>query len=181
MVIGTKEGYGPAGGRAAYFETTGKLAQEAAEQTKRQPEKGGNVLRLASDDVPIRGRILDIEGRPVAGALVRAVNIWEAPDGNLDIWEKAAKERDTDHWNLFGVLRPITFSQTLIGERPSAAPAVQTDAAGWFTLKGVGRERLADLVISGPRIETTLLAPLAARGRHQADGPFAVRQAAGSQ
>ena len=164
MVVGTKEGYGPAGGRSLYFETTGKLAREAAEQTKRPQEKGDNVLRLASDDVPIRGRILDIEGRPVVGALVRAVNIWQPPDGNLDSWEATAKKSGTDHWELLRALRPITFSQALIGERPSAAPTVHTDAAGWFTLKGVGRERLVDLIVSGRNIETTLLHVRSRRG-----------------
>ncbi len=164
MVVGMKEGYGRRARRSVHFETTGNLAQEAAEQTKPQQEKGDNVLRLAGDDVPIRGRILDTDGRPVAGALVRAINIWEAPEGNLDAWEAAAKKSGTDHWELLRALRPITFSQALIGEPPSAAPAVQTDATGWFTLKGVGRERVADLVVSGPRIETTLLHVRSRRG-----------------
>ena len=33
---------------------------------------GMKVLRLARDDVPIRGRVIDIQGRPVAGATVRS-------------------------------------------------------------------------------------------------------------
>ena len=50
---------------------------------------------------------------------------------------------------------------------------------GWFTLKGVGRERLADLVVSGPRIETTLLhVQRCARGEViQRKFRFAARQA----
>ena len=33
------------------------------------------VLRLVKDDVPIRGRVIDIQGRPVAGATVQLVGI----------------------------------------------------------------------------------------------------------
>ena len=29
------------------------------------------TLRLVKDDVPIKGRVLDLEGRPIAGATVR--------------------------------------------------------------------------------------------------------------
>jgi RNA polymerase sigma factor (sigma-70 family) len=36
--------------------------------------KDAITLRLVKDDVPLRGRVLDLEGKPVAGATVRAVS-----------------------------------------------------------------------------------------------------------
>ena len=44
--------------------------------------KGGEAtLRLVRDDVPVRGRVLDSQGRPVAGVVVRIQLIWEVKDG----------------------------------------------------------------------------------------------------
>ena len=38
---------------------------------------------------------------------------------------------------------------------PPLFPAVKADEQGRFTLRGIGRERIASLLISGPKIETT--------------------------
>ena len=157
MILATKEGFGLAGARSVRFETTGELAAELRRETKLVPETGPKVLKLVSDNVTIRGRILDLDGRAVSGALVRAINVWEAPEGNLKTWEAAARMPDADYWELPRKLRTLSFSHILIGERPSLVPEVRTDASGWFTLHGIGPERLADLVISGPAIETMVL------------------------
>ncbi len=54
---------------------------EAGDMVKR----GEMALRLVRDDVPVRGRALDPQGRPVAGVVVRVRAIWEVNDGvNLD-------------------------------------------------------------------------------------------------
>ena len=42
------------------------------------------VLRLVSDDVPIRGRLIDLEGRPVAGARVGVSFLKTDASGRLD-------------------------------------------------------------------------------------------------
>ena len=42
---------------------------------------GEMALRLVRDDVPVRGRVLDSQGRPVAGVAVRIRAIWEVNDG----------------------------------------------------------------------------------------------------
>src|SRR5262249_53930397 len=42
----------------------------------------GTTLRLA-EDVPIKGRLLDLEGKPVAGAAVRVVSVGASDDGDL--------------------------------------------------------------------------------------------------
>ena len=109
MILATKEGYGLAGARSVRFETTGELAAELRRETKLVPETGPNVLKLATDDVTIRGRILDLDGRPVSGALVRGRLLSEAPEGTLKAWEAAARMPDADYWELPRKLRPYLF------------------------------------------------------------------------
>jgi hypothetical protein len=41
-------------------------------------------LRLVPDDVPIRGRVLDTQGRPISGVAVKVAAIEDPPAGNLD-------------------------------------------------------------------------------------------------
>ncbi len=50
---------------------------EAGDMVKR----GEMALRLVRDDVPVRGRVVDPQGRPVAGVAVRVRAIWEVNDG----------------------------------------------------------------------------------------------------
>jgi hypothetical protein len=44
-------------------------------------KQGEMALRLVRDDVPVRGRVLDSQGRPVAEVIVRARAIREIDDG----------------------------------------------------------------------------------------------------
>jgi BlaR1 peptidase M56/Carboxypeptidase regulatory-like domain len=111
---------------------------------------GSQRIRLVKDDVPIRGRLIDLQGRPVAGATVQLVGILWHPSGNLDEWLKALKTAKAED--------PVTY-QTMrhwaSDEIPSMFPAVvTTDRDGRFTIKGVGRERVASLLVTGPGIET---------------------------
>jgi len=76
-LIVTKEGYGFAIGAVQYFDTSGRLDAELTEREREIIEyeygKKSTVLTLVPDDVPIRGRILDSEGRPIAGAKIELV------------------------------------------------------------------------------------------------------------
>ena len=44
------------------------------------------TLQLVRDDVPIAGRIIDLEGRPVAGATVKVLEVSATAKGSLDDW-----------------------------------------------------------------------------------------------
>jgi protocatechuate 3,4-dioxygenase beta subunit len=176
MIVATKEGYGLAGAPSIQFETTGKLAAEQHRPSGSRPNDWSNVLKLAADDVPIHGRILDTEGRPVSGARVQAINAWAGHDGTLESWERAAQQPKAVEWRLRGKLRPQNFSFAPFGTRPPLVPAVRTDATGWFTLKGVGRERIVDIAVSGPGIETLLLHVRSRRGTViKVPSPYQVR------
>jgi hypothetical protein len=110
---------------------------------------GLKAIPLARDDVPIRGRLRDIEGRPVAGATVQVLGIVWHPSGTLDEWIAALAAEKVAYPVQYRLLRMWANDDV-----PSLYPAAATDRDGRFTLRGVGRERLAALLISGPGIET---------------------------
>jgi hypothetical protein len=78
-IIAAAPGFGPAWVRA------GKL-----------PASGEVILRLVLDDVPIDGRIIDLEGRPVPGATVRLVEIDTPFQDDLTPWIKGIETLEVD-------------------------------------------------------------------------------------
>jgi RNA polymerase sigma factor (sigma-70 family) len=127
LLVASAPGYGPA------LVDADKVLQ--AEQT----------LKLV-EDVPIAGRVIDLEGRPIKGAVVKVQGVQEAPTGSLTAAFKAWQE-DADRGTA-------ALSQHL--GRPGWAgipEEVTTDADGRFRITGVGRERLAVLKLEGETIE----------------------------
>jgi beta-lactamase regulating signal transducer with metallopeptidase domain len=106
------------------------------------------VLRLERD-LPIQGRVVDLQGSPLAGIRVGVLVIERMPDGNLD---SALASMQSDR---SGFSRKRSLSDLL--ERPGvqAIPPVTTDAAGQFSLAGLGAERLARLEFLGSNIAYT--------------------------
>ena len=105
------------------------------------------TLRPVRDDVPIRGRVVDPQGRPIAGATVKLRRIGTFKAGvNLDAM-LASGELDDD---------PIT---AWFGENdaiwPGGTNTWTTDADGRFEVKGVGRDRVGFLGIGGPKLATS--------------------------
>ena len=49
------------------------------------------TVTLAADDVPIAGRVLDLEGKPVAGVAVRVTEVCAFPDGPKGMLEWLAR------------------------------------------------------------------------------------------
>jgi hypothetical protein len=123
-----------------------------AAAAKLPPGVAGDVtLRLVADDVPLQGRLLDLQGKPVAGASVRIDDLLFVPQkGDLTAWLeelKIAKENpgrvDANH--LLGLWSPAFVA---------LFPPITTGADGRFTIKGLGRERVVGLRIEGPTIVT---------------------------
>ncbi|HEY7155725.1 MAG TPA: sigma-70 family RNA polymerase sigma factor [Gemmataceae bacterium] len=98
------------------------------------------TLRLVKDDVPIQGRALSLEGKPVAGVKVSVEFIEAFPKGDLTRTLQAV--RKGSH------MRDITEVHTLFVKRLRA----KTDTDGRFRLDGIGRDRIATLHLEGPRI-----------------------------
>jgi RNA polymerase sigma factor (sigma-70 family) len=116
----------------------------------RDPGQSGEVtLRLVKDDVPVNGRVLDLEGRPLAGVTVRVQQIKAPLEGTLDAWLDARKTRKD------GINLEFEYLSVLLApELPHLYPTATTDKDGRFRLGGVGRERVAALLIEEPTIET---------------------------
>jgi RNA polymerase sigma factor (sigma-70 family) len=96
------------------------------------------TLRLVRDDVPINGRILDLEGKPVANATVRVVKLHQT---NLDWWLREVK---LGRWYYPNSIAPEALDTPI---------EATTGTDGRFQLRGLGRERLVYLMISGETIE----------------------------
>jgi RNA polymerase sigma factor (sigma-70 family) len=111
----------------------------------REPGAPGEfTIRLVADGPPIEGRIVDLEGRPIAGAQVRAGQVWFARDGKLSDWLARAE--------VGGVGGPWQGLDSL----PTTITATTGDD-GRFRLAGIGHDRIAELVISGPTIAAAQL------------------------
>ncbi|WP_406698202.1 sigma-70 family RNA polymerase sigma factor [Singulisphaera sp. Ch08] len=88
------------------------------------------------------GRIVDLEGRPVAGAMVNVKWLYTPPDGKLDAWIDTIKRLGKEPYGL-------NLNHTR--ERFSAS----TGRDGRFRIDAMPRDRIAVASIAGPGIETT--------------------------
>jgi len=123
--------------------------------TMRLHESGATdlTLRLVKDDVPIRGRIFDLQGKPVAGVRIRIEDNMLGISKKSDLTEwlaalKSAKEKheNVKWWDYWEWLYSPAFDLLF--------PPVTTGSDGRFEMKGIGRERLARLRIEGPTVAT---------------------------
>jgi RNA polymerase sigma factor (sigma-70 family) len=110
-------------------------------------EAGGQELHLRLVvDQPINPRILDLNGRPVAGARLTVKGVSAAEGEDLDKYfalvRKGAGRHFAKEWN---------------GPIPGRPAVLTTDADGRFHLSGVGRERVVNLIVEGPAIATSVL------------------------
>ena len=110
-----------------------------------EPGASGKVaIRLVADGPPIEGRIVDLEGRPIAGVAVRVERLWFDREGKLSDWlAQAAQYGAEGPWRGLENL-PVTIKAT-------------TDVDGRFRIAGIGRDRMAELIVSGPTITTAQL------------------------
>jgi RNA polymerase sigma factor (sigma-70 family) len=106
-------------------------------------------LELVDDNEPITGQIIDLEGKPVAGATLTVLQVSAAPGENLGPWLDAVKDKKGRSFDL----------ERLYLQRNTTAlsPKATTDAEGRFRLKGIGRNRLIRAYLDGPAIASQYL------------------------
>ena len=98
-------------------------------------------ISLVDDDVPIQGRILDLEGKPLAGVTVRVDAVIAFPGSGPQAFVE---------WMTGTRSRPP--QATYRGVPPGATASAVTAADGKFRLTGLGRDRVVSLHVSGPGI-----------------------------
>jgi RNA polymerase sigma factor (sigma-70 family) len=124
-----------------------------------KPEQGKDAtVKLVKDDVPLRGRVVDLDGKPIAGVSVRVKSLQAAAGEDLGAWEKHVRVKKDwlNHQNA-----PHT---NLDLAAAGLARTVRTGADGRFRLTGFGRERVVWLRFSGPTIEVHDVAVRTRRG-----------------
>ncbi len=166
-VLAKAEGFGPAWALAASFEPSGKMAKRLPLYPSLGDRRGELVadqtLRLVADDVPIEGRIVTIEGDPVAGARVRVMAIDRTGQPTLDSWLTAVEDQLTAFdkaWRQLRLQTGFNFRRQI--ER--LFPDITSDKDGRFRIAGVGRESIVELQIEGPGIETRQISARTRKG-----------------
>jgi RNA polymerase sigma factor (sigma-70 family) len=99
------------------------------------------TLRLVRDDVPIQGRVIDLQGRPVAGVTVEV--LW-VDQGDLKRW---LEEKKHNAYPQFNSIRPVAVD---------GPTTLSTDKDGRFRLSGFGRDRIVLFKLHGPGIEDSV-------------------------
>jgi protocatechuate 3,4-dioxygenase beta subunit len=109
---------------------------------------------VAKDDTPLTGRVVDLEGRPLAGLRVTAMSAAAPEKDDLTDFLRDLEARKPFYESLMRHL-PNELCNWLVGRPPvPLLPTTTTDADGRFRLDGFGRERLVELRIESPAIET---------------------------
>jgi RNA polymerase sigma factor (sigma-70 family) len=98
-------------------------------------------LKLVQD-LPVNGRILDQNRRPIAGAKTHVDSVLSAPEE--DVTRYLAGDRSS--W----------FPKAWLGSLPGQPAILTTDADGRFRVTGVGRDRIVRLALEGPAIQHTV-------------------------
>jgi RNA polymerase sigma factor (sigma-70 family) len=102
--------------------------------------KGGEVtLRLAKDDVPISGRVIDLEGQPVPGV---TIEVGRLEQSDMKRWIQLARQGTSGHQD-----------RELAAAALDGPTTVTTGKDGRFRLTGFGRDRVVLLKVHGDHIE----------------------------
>src|SRR5262249_54717085 len=105
------------------------------------------TLRMAKDDTPLTGRVVDLEGRPLTGLQLTAMSAAAPETGDLADFLKDLEAGKSYVEALLHHL-PNNLINPVIGRiRVPLLPATTTDANGRLWLDGFGRERLVELRI----------------------------------
>jgi hypothetical protein len=140
LVLATAQGYGP-----DWVHVRGRTRSNSIVH----PNSGTNLkLQLAADDVPLQGRILGPDGKPLADARVQLRSIMIPKGGDLEAHLEREIKKSVHSGFLSGSSpyeRTLYYPQLL-----SPSNEVRTDADGRFILTEIGRDRFVSMKVSAP-------------------------------
>ncbi len=110
------------------------------------------TLQLVKDDVPIEGRVLDLQGRPVAGAKVSIMMLKAPAKNDLEPYLTLVRS-DPFTASNYNFEKRLEGGAQILGQPVS----ITTAKDGRFRLSGFGRDRVVDLAIEGPGIQSASL------------------------
>jgi hypothetical protein len=105
-------------------------------------------LRTVKDQT-VRGRVVDTQGKPVAGARVVVTRISVYADNSLDDFLAGWKSRAPVQPSFPPGIRGEPSPEQVLGRETGVLPEAKTDADGRFTIAGAGAERLVTLRVGG--------------------------------
>jgi beta-lactamase regulating signal transducer with metallopeptidase domain len=112
-------------------------------------------IRLRAGDLPIDGRLVDLEGRPVAGVTVKLGQIW-LPASELPPEPAAPQKSGSPPLKTratSGARSPVSLVGRLGLQPEGLLPnPVVTDRDGRFRIEGLGCDVLADITLTGQNI-----------------------------
>lgn len=152
-LVAFKQGFGVVKMPAMAFEVTGYSSPQIEENLRSIREQYGaqRIIQL-TEDVPLSGRILTSEGKPVVNGKVKVLST-SVGKPNLDKWEEAATMEKADSY----MLRQLLTYESSGAFLPTLVNEVTTDQEGKFTIQGLGTEKVVDLLLSGPNVASTTL------------------------
>jgi RNA polymerase sigma factor (sigma-70 family) len=135
--------------KAVIVATADGLAPDWVKVEGRKPDQPVK-LKLHKDDLPVTGRIMNLEGKPVAGVTVEVVRVGKYTEGDdlkgwIDHHEKLRAQGSSYIRSKLDQLRPEACGQPM---------TFTTDAEGKVTLSGFGRNRVLWLKLRGETVET---------------------------
>jgi hypothetical protein len=153
LLFASKEGYAPD------WMTTWGHQPDAWQRLNTPVKQAEYTLTLAKNDVTIHGTLLDPDGARLAGARVRLTALMVPR--KLDLSAHLERESHLSLRNSTDYERKLTRPKLL----PGATVETFTDAGGRFEMSGLGRDRLAVLEVSAPKVVDTTLTVMTRLGR----------------
>ncbi len=144
---------------------------DAAESDQKKIDVLNLTIRIRHDDVPISGRIVDLQGKPLPRVSIKLGEVLESEDGDLSAWITASKDRAGGSYEI----ERKYLAHKLWSGGSGLPGSVSTDSDGRFSLNGVGGEHLIRLTLSGPTIRTKEIGVLT-----RSIEPFTVNHGRGS-
>jgi RNA polymerase sigma factor (sigma-70 family) len=119
----------------------------------RKPPDEDLTFKLVDDSVPISGRILDLQGRPIAGAKITRGRIKAEGAAGIDPYLKLLHDDPMQASNH-------RFAKDYWSRLPGQPASVTTDADGRFRLTGIGRDRIVEIEVEGPTIQSATISTM---------------------